>query len=102
MIKNIEGATIKVKIYQQYGVLEDKQDHINVGLMFFNNEPQRFFPYSQIEVVDLRNGPEGDDMTEQIFKGPIDSMIKSTLIYIKNTVIVEKILKIEEDLIIKN
>ncbi len=26
------------------------------------------FHYSQIEVVDLRNGPEGDDMTEQIFK----------------------------------
>lgn len=67
---------------------------LNVGLMFFNDEPQKFFPYSQIEVVDLRNGPEGDDMTEQIFKGPIDSMIKSALTYIKNTVIVEKILKI--------
>lgn len=68
---------------------------LNVGLMFFNDEPQKFFPYSQIEVVDLRNGPEGDDMTEQIFKGPIDSMIKSALTYIKNTVIVEKILKID-------
>lgn len=67
----------------------------NVGLMFFNDEPQKFFPYSQIEVVDLRNGPEGDDMTEQIFKGPIDSMIKSALTYIKNTIIVEKILKID-------
>ena len=43
--------------------------------MFFNDDPQKFFPYSQIEVVDLRNGPEGDDMTEKIFRGPIDSMI---------------------------
>ena len=34
-------------------------------------------------------------MTEQIFKGPIDSMIKSALTYIKNTVIVEKNLKID-------
>ncbi len=68
---------------------------LNVGLMFFNDEPQKFFPYSQIEVVDLRNGPEGDDMTEQIFKGPIDTMIKSALTYIKNTVIVEKILKVD-------
>ena len=55
---------------------------LNVGLMFFNDEPQKFFPYSQIEVVDLRNGPEGDDMTERIFKGPIDSMIKSALTFI--------------------
>lgn len=68
---------------------------LNVGLMFFNDEPQKFFPYSQIEVVDLRNGPESDDMTEQIFKGPIDSMIKSALTYISNILIVEKILKID-------
>lgn len=68
---------------------------LNVGLMFFNDEPQRFFPYSQIEVVDLRNGPESDDMTERIFKGPIDSMIKSALTFIRNTVIEEKILKID-------
>ncbi len=68
---------------------------LNVGLMFFNDEPQNFFPYSQIEVVGLRNGLEGDDMTEQIFKGPIDSMIKSALTYIKNAVIAEKILKID-------
>lgn len=68
---------------------------LNVGLMFFNDEPQKFFPYSQIEVVDLRNGPEGDDMTERIFKGPIDSMIKSALTFIRNTVIEEKILKID-------
>lgn len=63
---------------------------LNVGLMFFNDEPQKFFPYSQIELVDLRNGPEGDDMTEQIFKGPIDSIIKSALTYINNILIVLK------------
>ena len=68
---------------------------LNVGLMFFNDEPQKFFPYSQIEVVDLRNGPEGDEMTERIFKGPIDSMIKSALTYIRNILIEEKILKVE-------
>lgn len=68
---------------------------LNVGLMFFNDEPQKFFPYSQIEVVDLRNGPEGDKMTERIFKGPIDSMTRSALTYIRNTVIEERILKIE-------
>ena len=73
-----------------HGTLEYMKP-LNVGLMFFNDEPQKFFPYSQIEVVDLRNGPEGDDMTERIFKGPIDSMIKSALTFIRNTVIEERI-----------
>ena len=34
-------------------------------------------------------------MTERIFKGPIDSMTRSALTYIRNTVIEERILKIE-------
>ena len=45
--------------------------------------------------AEIRDLKLPDDMTEQIFKGPIDSMIKSALTYIKNTVIVEKILKID-------
>ena len=67
---------------------------LNVGLMFFNNEPQNFFPYSQIEIVDLRKGPEGDDMKEKIFKGPIDQMLRNALNFIKDLIIVEKIEKV--------
>jgi ATP-dependent DNA helicase RecG len=68
---------------------------LNVGLMFFNNEPQNFFPYTQIEIVDLRNGPEGDDMKEKIFKGPIDQMLRNALNFIKDLIIIEKIEKVD-------
>ncbi len=43
----------------------------------------------------MRIGPEGNYMTEQIYKGTIDSMTRSALTYIKNTVIMEKIFKID-------
>lgn len=67
---------------------------VNVGLLFFNDLPQNFFPYSQIEIVDLRKGIEGDYMTEHIFKGPLDYMIKSALRFLENNVIEEKIEKV--------
>ena len=87
-----------IDLYKSMRIVDGTPEYmkpLNVGLMFFNDEPQKFFPYSQIEVVDLRNGPEGDNMTERIFKGPIDSMIKSALTFIRNTVIEGRILKIE-------
>lgn len=67
---------------------------VNVGLLFFNDMPQDFFPYSQIEIVDLRKGEEGDSMIENIFKGPLDYMIKSALRFLQNNLIEEKIEKV--------
>jgi len=39
---------------------------LNVGLMFFNESPESFFPYTRIEVVD-KPDPTGTGMTEKIF-----------------------------------
>ena len=33
---------------------------LNVGLMFFNPAPQKFFPQTQIDVVQFPEGPGGD------------------------------------------
>lgn len=64
----------------------------NVGLMFFCLEPDCFFPYAQIDVVHL-----GDDSVTQlrkkIFKGPIHQQLREALLYIHNTLIIEKIVK---------
>ena len=43
----------------------------NVGLMFFSMEPDKFFPYTQIDVVQFPSGLGGDDIIEKTFKGPI-------------------------------
>lgn len=66
---------------------------LNVGLMFFNEHPEDFFPYARIEVVD-KPDPTGEGMTEKIFSGPLDKQLRDALSYIKNYIIQEKIMKI--------
>ena len=66
---------------------------LNVGLLFFNDSPDNFFPYSQIEIVNIPD-PTGQGMEERTFKGPIDDQLRNALNYIKNYVIAEKIFKV--------
>nr|WP_314232621.1 hypothetical protein [uncultured Moraxella sp.] len=41
----------------------------NVGLLFFNSHPEKFFPATQIDVVYFPDGASGDVIEEKIFKG---------------------------------
>lgn len=66
---------------------------LNVGLMFFNEQPDIFFPYARIEVVD-KPDPTGIGMTEKVFSGPLDRQLRDALSYIKNYIIKEKVTKI--------
>jgi len=65
---------------------------LNVGLMFFNERPDVFFPYTRIEVVD-KPDPTGEGMTEKVFVGSLDRQLKDALSYIQNYIIKEKIKK---------
>lgn len=65
----------------------------NVGLMFFSMEPDKFFPYTQIDVVQFPEGLGGNDIIEQTFKGPIHQQLRDALQYIRNTIITEKVVK---------
>ena len=66
---------------------------VNVGLMFFNERPDDFFPYSRIEVVD-KPDPTGVGMKERIFTGPLNKQLQDALAYIQNYVIAEYVTKI--------
>ena len=66
---------------------------LNVGLMFFNPSPQKFFPQTQIDVVQFPDGPGGDTFTEKTFAGPLDVILKDTLTFLKNAVIEERVVK---------
>lgn len=68
---------------------------LNVGLLFFNNAPEKFFPYTQIEIVNIPD-PTGQGMEERILRGPIDQQLRSALTYIRNNVIAEKVFKVED------
>lgn len=65
----------------------------NVGLMFFNNRPDIFFPHSQIDVVKFPGGTGGNTIIEKSFFGPINQQIRDALHYIDTTIIEEFTLK---------
>ncbi len=65
----------------------------NVGLMFFSMEPDKFFPYAQIDIVRFPEGLGGNDIIENTFKGPIHQQLRDALQFIKNTIITEKVVK---------
>ena len=66
---------------------------LNVGLLFFNATPHRFFPVTQIDVVWFPEGAQADTFTEKIFKGPLHYMIRETLDYIRRNYITEIVVK---------
>lgn len=66
----------------------------NIALLFFNDEPGKFFPYIQIDVVHFPDDEGGDIIQEAIFKGPLDHQLTTALRHIKNNFIIERVLKI--------
>lgn len=67
---------------------------LNVGLMFFNEAPDDFFRYAQIEVVD-KPVPTGERMVEKVFRGPLDKQLQEALAYIKNYMLKMEITKVD-------
>ncbi len=85
-----------VEICRDMNIISNLPEYIrpkNVGLMFFSMEPDKFFPYTQIDVVQFPGGLGGDSIIEKTFKGPIHQQLRDALQYIRNTVIVEKVVK---------
>ena len=54
----------------------------NVGLLFFNEDPDRFLPGTRIEVVRFPDDAGGDRLDEHIFRGPLPEQIRACLSYL--------------------
>ena len=65
----------------------------NVGLMFFCAQPDKFFPFTQIDVVQFPDGLGGDNIIENTFKGSIHHQLREALQFIKNSIVSKKIVK---------
>ena len=65
----------------------------NVGLLFFNEGPHRFFPQAQIDVVYFPDGAGGDSFEEKIFHGPLDRMLREALAFIQSRFLGERVIK---------
>lgn len=85
-----------VEVCSDMNIISNLPEYVkpkNVGLMFFSMEPDNFFPYTQIDVVQFPEGLGGNDIIENTFKGPIHQQLRDALQFIKNTIITEKIVK---------
>ncbi len=65
----------------------------NVGLLFFNEHPHRFFPVTQIDVVWFPEGAGGDRFDEKIFQGPLARMTREALDYVQRNYLRETVIK---------
>ncbi len=65
---------------------------VNVGFMFFNKNPEHFFPYAHIEMV-VHKDDSGRNFIEKVFKGPLNRQLTDALEYISNNIIVEEVVK---------
>ena len=95
MVKDLDSRPLK-KICEDMGICNTMPEYRkpkNVGLMFFSDEPERFFPYAQIDVVAFPKGLGGDEIDEQTFRGPLDQQLRDALRYISNNYIQRKIIK---------
>ena len=95
MVKDLDSRPLE-KICEDMGICNTMPEYRkpkNVGLMFFSDEPERFFPYAQIDVVAFPKGLGGDEIDEQTFMGPLDQQLRDALRYISNNYIQRKIIK---------
>lgn len=65
----------------------------NIGLMMFNEHPEKFFPVTQIDVVYFPDGPGGDIFEEKEFKGPLARMTRDALSHIQRNYLKETVIK---------
>ncbi len=89
--------TSKEDLGKMMNIVEGSSEYIkpkNIGLFMFNDCPQKFFPMSQIEIVQFAESESGNIFTEKIIKGPIHKQIKEALSYIENMIIAEKVIKV--------
>lgn len=72
--------------------LNENERPLNVGILMFSDDPQKYFPYARIELVEIPD-PTGINMIEKVFNGTIQSQLEQELRYIKGNIIKEAVIK---------
>jgi ATP-dependent DNA helicase RecG len=73
---------------------------LNVGLLFFNRRPDRFFQGAETHLVkfdnDLDEDRGGSNFSEKIVRGPIHQQYEEVYDWIRNSAIEEKVIKFSD------
>lgn len=86
-------------ILQQMDIVAGPQEALvpkNIALMMFSENPAKFFPYTQVDIVIYPKGKLQDPsnfIEVPSIKGPIDSMINQVMAYLRTNIIKERVIK---------
>jgi ATP-dependent DNA helicase RecG len=83
------------QICRQMQIVQGPDEYLkplNIGLLMFNSNPDKFFPCAKIEIVDFHD-EVGNSFSEKIFKGPIHMQLRESLRYLQSMIIKEEIRK---------
>lgn len=89
------------ELLEQMDLLTGPPEHRclkNLALMMFCDYPDKFFPYTQVDIVIFPEGKENnpDNFIEApVIKGPVPYMISSALNYLRTNMIKEKVRKVK-------
>ena len=73
---------------------EESVRPLNVGILFFCREPEKYLDRCWIELV-IHHDTEGRNFTEKYFKGPLHHQLRAVLDYFKTNIIQETVVKVE-------
>ncbi len=89
--KKISLADLCVQMHIAKGPLENLRP-VNVGLLFFSKNPEKFFSRCWIELVWFKDD-SGKNFKEYYFKGPLQKQLRDALSFLHNNIIDEQVIK---------
>jgi len=99
---------VKSRLSEQVGRIPDQEllgqmelisgpdEHVfprNVGLMMFSENPEIFFPYTQVDIVEFPEGDAGPFVEQDPITGPVPEQIYRTLNFLKDKLVKERVIK---------
>jgi ATP-dependent DNA helicase RecG len=92
------GQRPMLEILEQINLLDGPPEHLllrNVALMLFSENPDKFFPYTYIDLMHFPHGPADKQFIEKQFKGPVQRQIRQALSYIQGNLLHQLITKVD-------
>jgi ATP-dependent DNA helicase RecG len=84
---NAQPALSDLDLYKALRIISQQHEKVspkNVGLLYFNEKPSRYFSGGVFEVVQFADDAGGNLIEEKRFEGPLDTIILSVLNYLDN------------------
>ncbi len=90
------GKISELELLAQMELVSGPNEHVfprNVGLIMFSENPEKYFPYTQVEMVFFPNGEDMEFTEYPIITGPVPEQIRLTLDFLKTHFLKEQVIK---------